>query len=54
MADFSEFAGPSADWIALEPTLPAPPTDLSVEELRDFINKGREELAAKGLNEQGK
>lgn len=53
MVDFSEYTGPSADWVALESTLPPAPTDLSAEQLRDLMNKNREELAAKGMNKQG-
>lgn len=50
MADFSEFAGPSADWIALEPTLPKIP-EVSAEELKQMANKSREELATQGLSQ---
>ncbi|KAJ5811450.1 hypothetical protein N7474_007751 [Penicillium riverlandense] len=49
MADFSEYAGPSADWVALEPTLPALPQNLWALEMKELINKNREELAAKGM-----
>lgn len=52
MADFSEYTGPSADWIALEPTLPPLP-DLPILELRNLVNKGREELAAHGVKNIG-
>lgn len=52
MADFSEYTGPSADWIALEPTLPPLP-DLPILELRSLVNKGREELAAHGMKNIG-
>lgn len=48
MADFSEYTGPSADWIALEPTLPKIP-EVGVEELKQMLNKNREELAAQGM-----
>jgi hypothetical protein len=48
MADFSQYTGPSADWIALEPTLPPMP-NLPILELRALVNKGREELAAHGM-----
>ncbi|KAJ5159572.1 uncharacterized protein N7482_006576 [Penicillium canariense] len=48
MADFSEYTGPSEDWLALEPTLPPMPS-LPLLELRQMINKGREELAAQGM-----
>ncbi|KAJ5371293.1 uncharacterized protein N7496_007385 [Penicillium cataractarum] len=48
MYDFSEYTGPSADWVALEPTI-TPLPNLPVLELRDLVNKGREELAAHGM-----
>ncbi|KAF3384269.1 hypothetical protein F1880_002990 [Penicillium rolfsii] len=48
MADFSQYTGPSADWIALEPTL-RPLPNLPILELRDLVNKDREELAARGM-----
>lgn len=48
MADFSEYTGPSADWIALEPTLPKLP-DVGPEELKQIVNTTREELAAQGM-----
>ena len=53
MADFSEYTGPSADWIALEPTLPPMP-NLPILELRSLVNKGREELAAHGMKNIGR
>lgn len=52
MADFSQYTGPSADWIALEPTLPPMP-NLPLLELRSLVNKGREELAAHGMTKIG-
>ncbi|KAJ5488623.1 hypothetical protein N7539_003513 [Penicillium diatomitis] len=48
--DFSEYTGPSAEWLAIEPTLPAMP-QMPPLELRDMVNKGREELAAEGIKE---
>lgn len=52
MADFSQYTGPSADWVALEPTLPALP-NVSIEELKQIVNKSREDLAAQGIANQG-
>ncbi|KAJ5098028.1 hypothetical protein N7532_005029 [Penicillium argentinense] len=52
MADFSEFTGPSADWLALEPNLPAIP-NVGIEELKQIVNKNREELSAKGIADRG-
>ena len=53
MADFSEFAAPSVDWIALEPTLPKIP-DLSAVELKQMVNKSREALAAQAMTDEGR
>ncbi|KAL4877822.1 Alpha/Beta hydrolase protein [Aspergillus karnatakaensis] len=49
--DFSEYTGPSAEWIALEKDLPTPAPGLSVEQLRAVTNKGREDVAAKEMVE---
>ncbi|CAI7633321.1 unnamed protein product [Penicillium glandicola] len=51
MADFTEYGVPSAEWVALEPTLPAAPKNLSVEELKALLNKGREESAAQDMSD---
>ncbi|KAL2868985.1 alpha/beta hydrolase [Aspergillus lucknowensis] len=50
--DFSEYTGPSDEWIALERDLPPPP-DLTTEELKVAVNKGREDIAARAMVEQG-
>ncbi|CDM31289.1 hypothetical protein DTO013E5_78 [Penicillium roqueforti] len=49
MADFTEYGRPSAEWIDLEPTLPKLPTDLSAEQLKALLNKGRETSAAQDM-----
>ncbi|KAJ5127908.1 hypothetical protein N7448_008687 [Penicillium atrosanguineum] len=49
MADYNEYAGPSADWIALEPSLPKLP-DVSLEELKQLLNKSREDIAAQAMS----
>ncbi|OQE22711.1 hypothetical protein PENFLA_c012G05186 [Penicillium flavigenum] len=49
MADFTEYGRPSAEWVALEPTLPELPKDLSVEQLKALLNKGREASAAQDM-----
>ncbi|KAJ6183963.1 hypothetical protein N7519_005264 [Penicillium mononematosum] len=49
MADFTEYGRPSAEWVALEPTLPELPKDLSVEQLKALLNKGRETSAAQDM-----
>lgn len=52
MADFSEYTGPSADWIALEASLPKVP-DLPLDQLIHVLNKDREDRAAKSMVELG-
>ncbi|KAJ5813017.1 hypothetical protein N7447_010040 [Penicillium robsamsonii] len=49
MADFTRYGTPSAEWVALEATLPEPPKDLSVGQLKALINKGREASAAQDM-----
>ena len=53
MADFTEYGRPSAEWIALEPTLPKVPGDLSAEHLKELLNKGREASAAQDMIDLG-
>lgn len=52
MADFSEFTGPSAEWLALEPTLPPQPA-LSIEELQKVTNGVRENAANQAMINEG-
>lgn len=52
MADFSEFTGPSAEWLALEPTLPPQPA-LSIEELQKVTNGVRENAATQARINEG-
>lgn len=52
MADFSEYTGPSADWLAVESSLPKLP-DLSPEETKKLVNKTREEASAQAMIEEG-
>ncbi|KAL4932476.1 alpha/beta hydrolase [Aspergillus undulatus] len=51
--DFSEYTGPSKEWLELERQLPAPPPNLTTAQLKEATNNGREEIAAKELIEQG-
>ncbi|KAK0752622.1 Alpha/Beta hydrolase protein [Schizothecium vesticola] len=53
MTDFSAYDGPSAEWLALEPTLPPMPIGLSLEERRRITNAGREEQAALAMKQLG-
>ncbi|KAE8418419.1 Alpha/Beta hydrolase protein [Aspergillus pseudocaelatus] len=50
--DFSEYTGPSEEWVALARELPPAPA-LSTEELKTVTNKGREDVSAKEMVEQG-
>jgi acetyl esterase/lipase len=53
MSDFSQYAGPSPEWVTLAATLPAPPQGLSIEQLKTLLNKDREESAAQDMIDQG-
>ncbi|PLN78364.1 Alpha/Beta hydrolase protein [Aspergillus taichungensis] len=50
--DFSEYSGPSAEWVALEATLPPPPKQ-SLEELKTFSNNHREAASAEAMIKEG-
>ncbi|KAI9926155.1 hypothetical protein MW887_004618 [Aspergillus wentii] len=52
MADFSEYGIPIEEWIALEATLPVPPTGLGLDELKKAMNSDREATAAKEMIDQ--
>lgn len=51
MCDFSQFGGPSQEWLAVEATLPATTFDLSIppETLKENVNKEREARTAKEM-----
>lgn len=51
--DFTEYGIPSADWVALEPSLPPVPAGLSVQQLKDVTNEGREKVSAEEMVSQG-
>lgn len=51
--DFSEYTGPSEEWLALEATLPPPPLGLSIEELKACNNTRREQDAVEAMNKLG-
>lgn len=53
MADFSEYTGPSAEWLALVPKLGELPKDLSVEQLKELINRDRVEAARSEYKDLG-
>ena len=48
MADFSIFMGPSAEWLALEATIPPQPVQ-TVEEMQKSVNNAREDTAAQEM-----
>ena len=50
--DFSEYTGPSEEWIAVARELPPAPA-LSTEELKAVTNKGREDVSARDVVEHG-
>ncbi|KAK9622410.1 hypothetical protein V6Z94_003346 [Aspergillus fumigatus] len=54
MADYSEFSIPTEEWIALEKTLPPPPTNLDVQTMKDMFNRAREERAANAMVNEGR
>jgi acetyl esterase/lipase len=48
MCDFSEYGGPSDEWLAVEKTLP-PPLSVNLIERKRITNEGREEIAAEAM-----
>ncbi|KAJ5638506.1 hypothetical protein N7528_000896 [Penicillium herquei] len=50
--DYTEYGIPSAEWLAFEPSLPEAPK-LSVDQLRDSMNKSREAASATAMIEEG-
>ncbi|CZR37519.1 uncharacterized protein FPRO_02220 [Fusarium proliferatum ET1] len=53
MCDFSEYGPKSAEWLAVEASLPPPPTFADIYERQAVVNKGREEISANGMKELG-
>ncbi|KAK2768894.1 hypothetical protein FQN53_006241 [Emmonsiellopsis sp. PD_33] len=53
MADYTEYAGPSKEWLDLEATLPQDNDNLTVEQMRDAANKGRDAAAAEDMIKEG-
>lgn len=49
MCDFSSYGGPSAEWLALEATLPAPAPGLSVAERKAATNALRDSVSAEAM-----
>lgn len=49
MCDFSSYGGPSDEWLAVEASLPSPPANQTVSELKRSANQGRETLASKAM-----
>ncbi|KAK0648298.1 Alpha/Beta hydrolase protein [Cercophora newfieldiana] len=53
MCDFSQYSGASEEWLAVAATLPAAPTNLSIEERRTAANALREATAATAMKTLG-
>ncbi|KAK3904258.1 Alpha/Beta hydrolase protein [Staphylotrichum tortipilum] len=53
MADFSAYDGPSSEWLALAATLPSPPLGLSIPELKEATNAGRDAASASAMQTLG-
>ncbi|CAI6081903.1 unnamed protein product [Clonostachys chloroleuca] len=51
MCDFSQYGGKSEEWLALEASLPPPPTFADVYESQQAINRGREEVSAADMEQ---
>ncbi|KAH8690720.1 putative lipase [Talaromyces proteolyticus] len=51
MCDFSKYGIPSEEWVRLAATLPPPPTDLTIEQLKEVTNGARETAAEAGMKE---
>lgn len=49
MADFSEYGFPSEEWTAIQPTLPPFSKDISLAELKEGTNRGREDVARREM-----
>lgn len=51
MCDFSEYGGKSADWLAVEASLPPPPVFADIYEQQKAINQGREEISSRDMKQ---
>ncbi|KAM0499031.1 hypothetical protein ACHAP8_005735 [Fusarium lateritium] len=49
MCDFSEYGGKSGEWLAVEASLPSPPTFADIYEQQRVVNQGREEISARDM-----
>lgn len=49
MCDFSEYGGPSDEWLAVAASIPAPVPGLSLDERKKIINDARDEGAAEAM-----
>lgn len=49
MADFSQYGGPSQEWLTAAATMPALPPGLSVAERKKHLNDQRDKIAAEGF-----
>jgi acetyl esterase/lipase len=55
MCDFSEYGGPSEEWLNVEKTLPVPFFDFGTDPkgVRSIVNSGREDASAKVMEQLG-
>lgn len=51
MCDFTQYGGKSEEWLALEASLPPPPTFANVYERQRAVNRGREEVSAEDMEQ---
>ncbi|KAF5017611.1 hypothetical protein F66182_10437 [Fusarium sp. NRRL 66182] len=51
MCDFSEYGGKSAEWLAVEASLPPPPSFADIYERQSVVNRGREEISARDMGQ---
>ncbi|KAF3018921.1 hypothetical protein E8E14_010726 [Neopestalotiopsis sp. 37M] len=49
MADYTQYGGPSKEWLAIADSLPQVPADVSRDQRRQLLNEQREKAAAEGM-----
>ncbi|KAJ4244177.1 hypothetical protein NW762_014558 [Fusarium torreyae] len=49
--DFSEYGGKSKEWLAVEENLPPPAVFADIYDRQETVNRGREEISAKAMEE---
>lgn len=53
MADYTQYGGPSPEWLAIADSLPTVPADVSREQRRQLLNEQREKGAAEAMKVLG-